>query len=79
MARRPALGTLLLIVVLTGMVVLAGWGAWASWRLARDAPMSVHGWIAMGLAGGGVAAMTGGFIWLAFYSARKGYDDDQSY
>ena len=76
---RPRLGTLLLVVVLAGMVALAGWGAWASWRLAGDAPMSLHGWIAMGIAGVGVAGLTGGFIWLAFYSARKGFDDDQRY
>ena len=79
MAHRPGLGTLLLMVVLAAMVVFAGYGAWASWRLAGDAPMSVHGWIAMGLAGGGVALLTGAFMWLAFYSARKGYDDDQRY
>ncbi len=33
----------------------------------------------MGLAGGFTALLTGGFIWLAFYSARKGYDQDQGY
>ena len=79
MAHRLGFGTLLLIVLLAAMVAFAGWGAWASWRLAGDAPMGVHGWIAMGLAGGGVALLTGGFTWLAFYSARKGFDDDQRY
>ncbi len=79
MTRRPSFGTTLLIVMLAGMVVFAGWGAWASWRLAGDAPMSIHGWIAMGLAGGCTAILTGGFMWLAFYSARKGFDDDQRY
>ncbi len=77
MARRPSLGAFLLILVLSAMVLWAAWGAWASWRLAGDAPMSVHGWIAMGIAGGFTAILTGGFMWLAFYSARKGFDDDQ--
>ncbi len=79
MARGPGFGTLLLVVVLAAMVVFAGWGAWASWRLAGDAPMSIHGWIAMGIAGVFTALLTGGFTWLAFYSSRRGYDDDQSY
>ncbi len=77
--QRPGFGTLLLVAILAGMVILAGWGAWASWRLAGDAPMSIHGWIAMGIAGVFTALLTGGFMWLAFYSARKGFDDDQRY
>ena len=79
MAKRPGFVTVLVIVLLASMVLFAGWGAWASWRLAGDAPMGIHGWIAMGLAGGGTALLTGGFMWLAFYSARKGFDDDQRY
>ena len=79
MSGRPPAGTLILIPSLVVLVGLAGWGAWASWRLAGDAPMSVHGWIAMTLAGGVTALMTGGFAWLAFYSARRGFDDDQDY
>ncbi len=77
MTKRPGLGVVLLIVVLSGTVAWAAWGAWASWRLAGDAPMSLHGWIAMGIAGGFTAVLTGGFMRLAFYSARKGFDDDQ--
>lgn len=78
---RPGIrpGVALLILVLAGLVVFAAWGAWASWRLAGDAPMSVHGYIAMAIAGGFTALLTGGLIWLAFYSARRGYDDDQRY
>ena len=79
MGARPSRGVVLLLTVFTVMVGLAGWGAWASWRLAGDAPMSVHGWIAMGIAGIGVGGLTGGFAWLAFYSARRGYDDEQDY
>ncbi len=43
MTKGPGFGTLLLVVVLSAMVVFAGWGAWASWRLAGDALMSIHG------------------------------------
>ena len=77
MTGKPSIGLLVLIASLAGMVALAAWGAWASWRLAGDAPMSIHGWIAMAIAGLFSALLTGGLISLAFYSARKGYDDDQ--
>ena len=77
MGGRGGVGLLVLIAMLGFMVVLAAWGAWASWRLAGDAPMSIHGWIAMAIAGSFTALLTGGLIRLAFYSARKGYDDDQ--
>lgn len=77
MTRRVSFGTLLLVAVLAGLVVFAGWGAWASWRLAGDVRMGLHGWIAMGIAGVFTALLTGGFTWLAFYSARKGFDDDR--
>ena len=78
---RPRLGWgfALVTVALILLTAFAAWGAWASWRLAGDVRMSVHGYIAMGLAGVFTALLTGGLIWLAFYSARRGYDDDQDY
>ena len=79
MKAKPTFGVVLLIGVLSAMVLFAAWGAWASWRLAGDAPMSLHGWIAMGIAGVVTALLTGVLMWLAFYSSRKGYDDDQRY
>jgi hypothetical protein len=69
----------ILVLLLGGLVSWAAWGAWASWRLAGDTRMSVHGYVAMALAGGVTALLTGGLIWLAFYSAKRGYDDDQHY
>ena len=77
--RRPTLGVVIVTTALLALVGLAGWGALAAWRLAGSAPMSVHGWIAMGMAGLFTALLTGGLLWLAFYSAREGYDDDQGY
>ena len=76
---RPTAGLVIVTAVLLALVGLAGWGAVAAWRLAGNAPMSIHGWIAMGIAGVFTALLTGSLIWLAFYSARKGYDDDQGY
>ncbi len=77
MKARPSIGLIALYAVMAGLVAFAGWGAVASWRLAGDTHMSVHGYIAMGIAGIFTGLLAGGLIWLAFYSARKGYDDQQ--
>ncbi len=66
-----------LIAVLLGLLAAAVWGFQAAWRLGGHSPMGVHGWIAMGLAAVLVTALGGGLMWLAFYSSRKGYDDEQ--
>jgi hypothetical protein len=77
MKARPSIGLVALYAVMAGLVMVAGWGAVASWRLAGDTRMSVHGYIAMGIAFVFTGVLAGGLIWLAFYSARKGYDDQQ--
>lgn len=51
------------------------WAFFQLWALAKDATLTIHGWIAMSLAGVLTLALGGGLMWLAFYSARKGYDD----
>ena len=62
----------LIVAVAAGLV---GFGAWASGVL----PGSFGGtpWIWLAMVGGAivVAALTGGLLWLAFYSSRAGYDD----
>ncbi|MDP8917200.1 MAG: hypothetical protein M3M95_08370 [Pseudomonadota bacterium] len=62
---------LALAAVLAGLV----WALRASWRLGGDTPIGLHGWLAMGIALVGVAVVGGGLMWLAFYSARSGWDD----
>jgi hypothetical protein len=48
----------------------------AGWLLLRgDTGISLHGYIAMGVALVGTAAVGGGLMWLAFYSSRAGWDD----
>jgi hypothetical protein len=66
-----------LIVVLLGLLAAAVWGFQAAWKLGDHSPMGLHGWIAMGLAAVFVTALGGGLMWLAFYSSRHGYDDEQ--
>src|SRR5579872_5689047 len=67
--------TILLVVVLAAMLAFAVWGLFAAWSLSGDTAISVHGYIALGLAGGMTLLLGGGLMWLAFYSSRKGYDD----
>jgi hypothetical protein len=76
--RRPTPGFIVLVVVMAGLVVWAALAFAASWRLAGDTRMSAHGWIAMTIAAVVSGLLAGALIWLAFYSARKGFDDDQT-
>ena len=69
------LGTTLLTVALVGMLAFVVWGFFAAWRLSGDVAISTNGYIALGLAGGVTLLLGGGLMWLAFYSARRGFDD----
>jgi hypothetical protein len=69
------LGTIALTAALVAMLGLAVWGFFAAWKLSGGAPISVNGYVALGLAGGVTLLLGGGLMWLAFYSSRKGWDD----
>ncbi|MBV8594449.1 MAG: hypothetical protein JOZ27_09140 [Caulobacteraceae bacterium] len=66
------------LLVGAGLVLMFGFFGWAFWDTR-----AMGGWtggshaiaimIAIGVVG--VSALTGVLMWLAFYSARKGYDD----
>ncbi len=67
MTRSLAAAIALIIAAGVGVSVLA-------WRITGPSKMTIHGYIALGIAlvvGGG---LTIGLMWLAFYSDRKGYD-----
>lgn len=68
-------GVILLLVFLLGLLAFAAWAFVTLWRMTGDTQISVHGYIAMGLAAGLTILLGGGLMWLAFYSSRKGYDD----
>ncbi len=68
-------GTILLIAVFGGFLAFAIWAFFKLWGMAGETKMSIHGYIAMGLAGVLTLVVGGGLMWLAFYSSRKGYDD----
>jgi hypothetical protein len=77
--RKPParyFGYILMVVLAVGFLIYAGWAVTASWGLAGGIQMSANGWIALTLAFVVTAGLGGGLMWLAFYSARKGYDDN---
>jgi hypothetical protein len=71
--KRSSLGVVLGSAFLVALAALAVWGLVATWDFA-GVKISVHGYIAMALGVGGTVLLAGGLIWLAYYSARKGYD-----
>jgi hypothetical protein len=74
MTSRPArFGLALLLSVLTAAA--ATFGANWMWTAIDGAPMSVHGWIALGLGLFGTIALTWTLMGLAFKSSREGWDD----
>jgi hypothetical protein len=73
---RFHIGYVLLIALLAGALAYVIWALKASWGLAAGSHMSANGWIALALAFVVTGALGGGLMWLAFYSARKGYDDN---
>jgi hypothetical protein len=72
--KRLSLGVLLGSGFLLALAALAVWGLVVTWNFAGDVKISIHGYIAMALGVVGTIFMAGGLIWLAYYSARKGYD-----
>jgi cation transporter-like permease len=67
------------IVTVAGLTVVAGFMAWAvhaTWGLGGLSKMTIHGWIALVLAFVITGLLGGGLMFLAFYSSRKGYDDN---
>jgi hypothetical protein len=73
--RPMKAGTIALTVALLAMLAFAIWGFFEAWKISGPVKMSVHGYIALGLAGGVTLLLGGGLMWLAFYSANKGWDD----
>ncbi len=72
--KRPTLGVVLGSAFLLALAALATWGLVVTWNFAGDVKISIHGYIAMAIGCGGTLILAGGLIWLAYYSARKGYD-----
>ena len=68
--------TTMLLVTLLALLALAAGFAYYVWDDLAGAEMSIHGWIALGLGVVFSVGLGGGLMWLIFYSARKGHDDN---
>ena len=75
-ARRGRIGTILLMVVLAACLAFVIRAFLAAWRMAGNVTMSIHGWIALSIAFIFTGLLGGGLMALAYYSSRRGYDDN---
>lgn len=62
-------------LALAGVFGGLAWAVRLAWGLGGDSRIGLHGWLAMAVAVAGVSVVGGGLMWLAFYSARNGWDD----
>jgi len=75
---RLSFGMILLLSVLGFMLLLSAYGVFVAFKMSDGSHMSVHGYVALGLAVVLTFGLGAGLMGLAFYSDRHGYDDDQS-
>lgn len=68
-------GGWLVIVVLAGLLVWAGWYAVHVWTALPGVEISPLGWLFMILAGVVTFALGAGLMALVFYSSRHHYDE----
>lgn len=73
LTRLVRFGLALLLSLLGAAIVTFGMN-WL-WRAIGGGPMSVHGWIALGLGMFGTFGLAWLLMSLAFHSNRAGYDD----
>lgn len=73
------MGAKILIAVLVGLVIWAGWVGITGWNLESDVQMDVHGYVAMAIGVIGSLVVGIALMALVFYSSRKGYDDAASH
>jgi hypothetical protein len=66
--------TLIIALLLLFLAGAVGWAVYA-WNEVGDVPMSIHGYIAMGLGVFFSLLIGGGLMGLVFYSSRRGYDE----
>ena len=72
-SKRTKIGTgqIILLVVLTALLILAGYWSVTVWQSSEGVEMSGHGWIALGL-GTFFSLLIGcGLMALMFYSSRR--------
>ncbi len=76
MARKKISPALALSLAALGfLAALSGLGVVAAFQIGGVSRITLHGWIALGLAVVFTGLLAGGLMWLAFFSATHGYDD----
>jgi hypothetical protein len=73
--KRFSVGFYISVAALGFIAALCLWGVFLAFQ-AGGAPIGLHGWVAMAIAVVFSGACAGGLMWLAFYSSKKGVDDD---
>jgi hypothetical protein len=63
-----------LALVIAGLVALGIGLAVLAWKITGPSKLTIHGYIALGIALVFGSLLGGGLMWLAFYSDRKGWD-----
>jgi hypothetical protein len=76
-AKSASVSVILLLAVLGFLLLLSGYGVFVAFRIGGGAHMTIHGYVALGLAVVLTFLLGGGLMGLAFYSDRHGYDADQ--
>jgi hypothetical protein len=70
--RIGQIGLVVFFAAFLGVAALYSWHVWSS---MPDVEIGVSGWIALVLGSVLTIAVGGGLMFLVFYSARHGYDD----
>lgn len=69
--KRVLIAAAIALPVAAVIVVAVRW----LWLAIGGAEMSIHGWVALGIAILGIVVLTMALMGLAFHSARSGHDD----
>ena len=72
---HPVVRALLSVALACLIAGAATWGLAAFWIAIGGGPLSIHGWIAMGLGILGTIGLSWALMSLAFRSDRDGWDD----
>lgn len=76
--EHPAVRFLLKLFVFLAVTAVSTWGVAAAWTFIGGEPVSIHGWIAMGLGVSCTIALAWILMRLAFRSDREGWDAEAS-
>ena len=71
------LANIALVVFFGALLVVAALYSWHVWASLPGVEIGASGWIALVLGSFFTIAVGGGLMFLVFYSARHGYDDQQ--